>query len=342
MPSVRHEFGEFVLDPDNRELRRNGEPVELTARYFDALALLVSQRGRLVTKDRFLAEVWQGIPVTEEALTQCIRTLRRQLGDNAAQPRFIETVPKHGYRFIAPEPAATHHDAPAPVTTIPLAERWRDFFLVGGTATLGAGFAGLLGGLFYGLAGAWQPANGGMGTLSVLLVLVALTVGLALIGGAGVGFGIAAAGRRWAIVGGAVGGLAVGGLTKLLGLDAFHLLFGRAPSDFTGATEGILLGAAVGVGVWFGTSPKQHLIAAAAAGGMAGLLIPLLGGRLMGGSLDLLTHSFPDARLRLDRIGALFGEPAFGEISQFVTAGLEGALFAICVVGALALAQRGS
>ena len=42
------------------------------------------------------------MPVTDEALTQCIKTLRRQLGDSASSPRFIETVPKHGYRFIAP------------------------------------------------------------------------------------------------------------------------------------------------------------------------------------------------------------------------------------------------
>ena len=42
------------------------------------------------------------MPVTDEALTQCIKTLRRQLGDDASRPRFIETVPKHGYRFIAP------------------------------------------------------------------------------------------------------------------------------------------------------------------------------------------------------------------------------------------------
>src|SRR6185503_19790630 len=55
-----------------------------------------------ISKDRFLDEVWRGVPVTDEALTQCIKTLRRQLGDDAARPRFIETVPKHGYRFVAP------------------------------------------------------------------------------------------------------------------------------------------------------------------------------------------------------------------------------------------------
>ena len=95
-------FEQFMLDPEDRQLRRGAEPVELNGRYFDALALLVRERGKLVSKNRFLDEVWRGVPVTDEALTQCVRTLRRQLGDNAARPRFIETVPKHGYRFIAP------------------------------------------------------------------------------------------------------------------------------------------------------------------------------------------------------------------------------------------------
>ena len=79
-------FGEFELDAADRQLRRGGETVELNGRYFDALALLASEPGRLVTKDRFLDEVWRGVPVTDEALTQCIKTLRRQLGDDASRP----------------------------------------------------------------------------------------------------------------------------------------------------------------------------------------------------------------------------------------------------------------
>ena len=94
-------FERFVLDTSERQLKFDERPVELNARYLDALALLVRDPGKLVSKDRFLDEVWRGVPVTDEALTQCIRTLRRQLGDDASRPRFIETVPKHGYRFIA-------------------------------------------------------------------------------------------------------------------------------------------------------------------------------------------------------------------------------------------------
>ncbi len=85
-------FDGFALDPDDRRLSRAGKPVELSSRYLDALALLLRERGKLVTKDRSMDEVWRGIPVTDEALTQCIRTLRRQLGEDASRPRFIETV----------------------------------------------------------------------------------------------------------------------------------------------------------------------------------------------------------------------------------------------------------
>src|SRR5262245_19093933 len=102
MASGAFRFDRFALDPDDRQLRRDNAPVELNARYLDALILMVREQGKLVTKDRFLEEVWRGVPVTDEALTQCIKTLRKQLGDDASSPRFIETAPKHGSRFIAP------------------------------------------------------------------------------------------------------------------------------------------------------------------------------------------------------------------------------------------------
>lgn len=58
--------------------------------------------------------------------------------------------------------------------------------------------------------------------------------------------------RYWSIVGGAGEGLIIGAFAKLLGLDAFNLLFGQSPGDITGAAEGMLLGGAVGLGVWLG------------------------------------------------------------------------------------------
>lgn len=88
--SSLYSFGPFVLEPANRRLSANGRPVELSGRYLDALVLLVVEEGRLVTKARLLDEVWKGVPVTEEALTQCVRSLRKALGDEAGRPRFIE------------------------------------------------------------------------------------------------------------------------------------------------------------------------------------------------------------------------------------------------------------
>ncbi|HLL58586.1 MAG TPA: transcriptional regulator [Allosphingosinicella sp.] len=350
-------FDRFSLDEGDRQLSRDGAPVEINARYLDALVLLVREAGKLVSKDRFMDEVWRGVPVTDEALTQCVKTLRRQLGDDAARPRFIETVPKHGYRFIAPvewvddAPAAAAVSTAAPVPMPATGYDWRRFLLLGGAGTLGACVAGFAGGLFYGFVGASQPLAPGMGAASVLLVLLWLTIAAALMGGAGVSFGIAASGfapgRAWgSIVGGALGGMIVGGVVKLLGLDAFNLLLGRSPGDITGAAEGVALGGAVGLGAWLasrgaGALPLRRGVALSGlAGGVAGILIPALGGRLMGGSLDLLARSFPGSRLRLDQIGGLFGESGFGPVSQIVTGGLEGVLFGGCIVGAMIMARR--
>lgn len=333
-----------MLDPADRRLTRDGAPVELSARYLDALALLASEPGRLVSKERFMDEVWRGIPVTDEALTQCIRTLRKQLGDDAARPRFIETVPKHGYRFIAEvEPAGMEEKRARP------ASGWSETVLLAAAGTVGGGLAGFMGGLIYGFAGASQPLAPGMGAVSVLLVLLCVTILVALIGGAGVAAGIAIsaryAGRYSPVAGGALGGFVVGAVVKFLGLDAFNLLIGRSPGDITGPFEGVLIGAAVGIAYviagFLERGPRWRRIAVAIlCGASGGVLVAALGGHMMGGSLDLLAAQFPESRLRLDRIGGWFGETRFGPVSQRVTAALEGGLFGAGVVTAMRLARR--
>jgi hypothetical protein len=108
----------------------------------------------------------------------------------------------------------------------------------------------------------------------------------------------------------------------------------------TGAPEGAILGTAVGLGFVLASRQEKLRIGAplaALCGAVAGLLIPLLGLHMMGGSLDLLAHRFPGSRLRL---GGLFGEYGFGPISQMITGALEGALFAGCLVCAMLLARR--
>jgi DNA-binding winged helix-turn-helix (wHTH) protein len=337
----RYQFDEFTVDPADRSLRRSGTPVDLSNRYFDALTLLLRERGRLVTKDRFMDEVWHGVPVTDEALTQCIRTLRRLLGDDAGRPHLIETVPKHGYRFIGTVEVV----AAAPLSAgaiAPARDRWRRFLLVGAAATAGGGIAGVLGGLFYGLSIGAGPATG---ATSALFVLLAINMIVGLVAGVGVGAGLAAAefvrGTRWqwTMTGGAIGGFVTGGAAKLVGLDAFALLLGQSPRDMTGAPEGLILGAAVGLAAWMARHHALSLARSAAVGGvvagLSGVAISLLGGTFLGGSLDFLLRRFPESRFRLDAIGALFGESGFGPVSSAATSGIECLLFGACVAGAM-------
>jgi DNA-binding winged helix-turn-helix (wHTH) protein len=342
MPTAAYSFGPFELDPEDRRLTRGGEPVDLNARYFDALLLMIATPGRLVSKDRFHDEVWRGIPVTDEALTQCIRTLRRALDDDAAAPQYIETVPRHGYRFIAP--VAAGGNAVAPISA---PDRY-PALLDAAAAAFGGGIAGIVAALLYVTAGLVTP---GIGAASTLMVLVSINLMLGLAAGAAVGLGVALAASRagresaWAVGGGALGGLVIGAVAHMLGNDLFELLFGRSPGAITGAFEGALLGAAVGLGAILTVRLKDRaapyqLLPAFVAGGLAGLAIPFFGGRLMAGSLAELAASFPDSRLRLGRFGALFGETGFGETSLLAATALEGALFTGGAVTAIVIARR--
>lgn len=341
-----YRFGEFRLDPANRTVSRAGEQIDLSGRYFDALALLVAEPGQLIAKERFFDEVWHGVPVTDEALTQCIKELRKALGDNAGSPDFIQTVPKYGYRFVA----VVERAFDAPLFAIATAGRLTPLqrFLVTGLAGMAGGaVAGCVGGLIYGFAAAANVAAGGA-ALSSFVILWLLTLLLATLGGAGVGFGIAAArhfaGSGWAsdLAGGALGGIILGGLARLLGHDAFILLFGSAPAHFTGAFEGALLGAAAAVAVRFSQllSFRRGLFLALVIGQLAGLAIILAGGHLLSGSLTALAKQFPQARLRLDGMGALFGEAGLGPVTQAVTTAAEAGLFCLAVAAALTLAGR--
>jgi len=96
-----YSFKNFTLDPEKRVLLRDGDPVPLTPKAFDTLALLVRRSGHVVGKDELLEEIWADAYVEESTIAQNIFTLRRALGQNHAENQFIETVPKHGYRFVA-------------------------------------------------------------------------------------------------------------------------------------------------------------------------------------------------------------------------------------------------
>src|SRR6516162_7175415 len=91
------EFGRYRLLPHRRELRADGEPVELGGRAFDVLMVLIEARGALVTKDEIMARVWPDTVVEENNLMVQISALRKALGEDRD---LIRTVSGRGYRFI--------------------------------------------------------------------------------------------------------------------------------------------------------------------------------------------------------------------------------------------------
>jgi len=95
-------FGSFRLDTANHCLWRDAERVSITPKAYDVLCHLVVNSGRLVTPDEMLQAVWTDTYVNPEVFRKYIREIRRVLGDKRDDPQFVETVPKRGYRFIAP------------------------------------------------------------------------------------------------------------------------------------------------------------------------------------------------------------------------------------------------
>ena len=96
----RYRFNEFILSPRRRVLLRNGREIPLIPRYFDLLVFLVERRGDAVHRRDIFDRVWNDVIVSDSALSQAIRTIRRALDDDSRDPRFIRTVSRHGYRFV--------------------------------------------------------------------------------------------------------------------------------------------------------------------------------------------------------------------------------------------------
>jgi predicted ATPase/DNA-binding winged helix-turn-helix (wHTH) protein len=104
-------FEEFRLDPANALLWRGHDRVALPPKPFEVLCCLVKRAGQLVTKDELLDAVWADLHVTESSLSFSINALRIALGDDPKAPRYIETVTRRGYRFIAPVSGAPRMEA---------------------------------------------------------------------------------------------------------------------------------------------------------------------------------------------------------------------------------------
>ena len=110
------EFADFLVDVRQRRLlrRSTGEVIPVTARVFDTLLYFVQHPGELLDKDTLLREIWPGVVVEENSLTQNVSTVREALGERGSN-RYILTVPRRGYRFVA-EVIPRHASTTQPVT----------------------------------------------------------------------------------------------------------------------------------------------------------------------------------------------------------------------------------
>src|SRR3954453_2418699 len=102
MPSVAQcfQFDDVEVRPAAFEVLKGGKPLALEPKAIRVLICLIENRERAVSKDELLTAVWDGAAVTDNALTRVIAQLRKELGDDARHPRYIQTVPTLGYRFI--------------------------------------------------------------------------------------------------------------------------------------------------------------------------------------------------------------------------------------------------
>lgn len=418
-----HRFGAFTLSPSERRLLRAGVEVPLIPRYFDLLVLLVERRHEAVHRREIMGAVWSDVVVSDSALTQAIRTIRRALDDDPREPRYIRTVSRHGYRFVGPEEEAAPAPAPAAEPEVdPLAvllddeaddderrdaaealhlsgtaaalarldglpgheraraylrdSRWdvagatsvpvfgapgaaRTLSILFGlrlrrarrvagerflTAAFGGAAAGLLAGVLGGLVLWLGPGAHTVASVPIVLGLLGMLVGGA--GAAGVGAGLAAAEvlvRSWRrtslTVCGGIGGLLVGSLSHLIGMWTVEGLFGRDMSPIGGGFEGLVVGAAVGLGYALATSRSEGMAAPAgrdrlrvalvtgALGALAAAALASTGSHLGAMSLDFMARSFPGSQLTFVPIARLLGESEPGIVTSVLIGAGEGLFF---------------
>jgi TolB-like protein/tetratricopeptide (TPR) repeat protein len=96
-----YSFDNYVLDTDQRELRRERNAIPLQPQVFDLLEYLIRRRDRVVTKDDLIAAIWGGRAVSDSALTTRINAVRTAIGDNGEEQRLLKTLPRKGVRFVA-------------------------------------------------------------------------------------------------------------------------------------------------------------------------------------------------------------------------------------------------
>src|SRR5688572_21294233 len=109
-------FGDFELDWPSRELRKRGKRLRVPQQPLHVLVLLVNAGGRVVTREDLRRALWEGGTFVDfdRAINKAINQLRQLLGDDVERPRFIQTVPKCGYRFVAPVARSSYQTRQSP------------------------------------------------------------------------------------------------------------------------------------------------------------------------------------------------------------------------------------
>ncbi len=366
---VRYRFSEFTLSPQRRVLVREGQEVPLIPRYFDLLLLLIERRREAVHRREIFERVWGDVVVSESALSQAVRTIRRTLGDDTREPRFIRTVSRHGYQFVFPDvieetdevgalgapsdSAASGGGMPfePPMTAVAVTPEphLRQAVRIAATrwtrAAAGGAVAGIAAGGLGGLILAAAPDSSAPIAIAPVLAVVAGVAGA--VGGAGVGAGLAfaeaavraqrtlaltsAAALGGGLVGFTVQWLTRWGLAALVGLDL----------DIGGGPEGLLIGGCAGLGFALATTKGDRLestprgtrlnaaVMTAVTCGLAGLAITLAGRPLAGGTIHAIAHTAEGSRATLAPLGRLIGEPDLGPVSSAIIAFGECALFGL-------------
>jgi DNA-binding winged helix-turn-helix (wHTH) protein/TolB-like protein len=146
-------FGQFGFDPATGELTRGGTPVRLQPQPARVLALLVERAGAIVTRDEIRRHVWgdETFVDFERGLNFCIAQIRSALGDTADSPRYVETVPKRGYRFIAPVSDGRDGPETGPIVARPVRRQSSAWFVTISTMLAVAAAAALF------LVWQWTP-----------------------------------------------------------------------------------------------------------------------------------------------------------------------------------------
>jgi DNA-binding winged helix-turn-helix (wHTH) protein len=333
MPSVgrpRYRFADFTLSPDRRSLRRGGREVPLIPRYLDLLLLLVEKRSVALHRQEIFDRVWADVAVSDGALSQAVRTLRRTLGEDGDRA-FIRTVSRHGYQFVCPvveEDDEERDRAPASVFPPgagaagpgdPMADalaRLLDPAVADETCrdaaeelhTLGTAEALRRIGHGPGHARAWAHLRdsrwdvAGAGEVP-LLAPPAGPAAWGALAGLRVRRALRLAGSRWASA--SLGGAGAGALAGLLGGLAMAALGGSAAPSLLGALAlvGALVAGAGAAGVGFGLAAAEVLVRSFRVVALA--VFGALGGALVGLAAHRIASSFIEGLFGL-------GPPALG------------------------------